>query len=611
MSMSDPVPAPDPAPDPVPAPDPATAPDPVPAPDPAPDPVPARRRVLPRPDDRAQKGLIAIAMAVLTCLATGVGVLQSGASTAASVAQRAADQLHHQADAEISAITAETSREYLLYRTWYEQGLRAETARQRATAATDPAEAAALGDLADTEAQIQFWLQERGALFAPPYYDAAARTIDFAGFSARASASVTRLGQQAAREDEVASAHAGTANEYVTVLTVIAVALFFLGLGTTLARRRRAIFVVAGLGAAIVAIGMTVSLAERPVHRVPDAAIEAYVRSSVALNGLGLGLDDTVRARLAEARTGAREAVSLDPSYRAATRLVADVALTTVDRNTYEAGGDPAAATGARADAIAAYGELLQADPSDVEVLWSLGYLAYLGGDAQAALSAADSALQLRPGTFPLEVNRSLALLALGRGGEAADAADSAIADIAGTPMGEAQWFLAQGDVHLARLIGIRPAAEREALAALLARIREASVSLHVLGTPVAAVGMPAVTVRAAGTIAIDRGTGRYDSALFGAANTATTAASGFMVDLVAGGAVPATATLSIRVWVDGREDASFRTDVPWAGDGPVLLMTPYGAAGFKVAAGAYRLELYLDGAAVGSFAFTVAAASG
>jgi hypothetical protein len=559
-----------------------------------------------RPDDRVQKGAIAIAMAALTFLAAGVATLQAGAATSAASAQRAADQLHDRAEARSNEVQAETAREYLLYRHWYEQGTRAGTARERAAGATDDDERAALAILADVEARLGAWLEGRGALFSEAYRDPVTHLIDFAGYAARSAAEATRLGEQAAREDEAAGAYAAIASGHVTLLTVVAVGLFFLGLATTLAGRRRAMFAALGASAALVAMGAAAGLALQPVHRVPDAAIEAYVRSTVELGRVGPGVGDEVIAGLVAAGSAAQEATTIDPAYAAARRQAAAVAAEVADRLAGDPGGDRTVARTAAADAIERWTAILRADPLDGDAWSTLAGLRYLAGDAESSLAAADASLGVRPGAVAGELDRGLALLALKRPDDAAVAVDRALAGLAGLPRGEAMAMLGDRDRHLGRLLERRPAAELGALRTLRTRLREASVALRVLDGRAPRTGMPVVAVRNVGTITIDRETGAYATALVGADGVVQGGAAGFLLDLAAAGVVPDGAVLSIRAWIDGVEDPSFRFDRPWAGDGPVELTSPYGAAGLPVVSGRYEIELYLDGVRVGERALVV-----
>ena len=89
---------------------------------------------------------------------------------------------------------------------------------------------------------------------------------------------VTGLAERSAAWFAVKQAWDEKANTYVVHLTILAVALFLLGLATTISGRARWVFVVAGLLITLIALVWVVVVFITPVPQLPDSAIDAYAR---------------------------------------------------------------------------------------------------------------------------------------------------------------------------------------------------------------------------------------------------------------------------------------------------------------------------------------------
>jgi tetratricopeptide (TPR) repeat protein len=101
--------------------------------------------------------------------------------------------------------------------------------------------------------------------------DPATVAQDFA--AGNESADAARLRQ--AVEADRANDHGGKADSYVAVLTVLAVALFLLGLSLTVQGRSRYVLAAPGVAIAVVCIGWTALISAREVTSVSEGAVQA------------------------------------------------------------------------------------------------------------------------------------------------------------------------------------------------------------------------------------------------------------------------------------------------------------------------------------------------
>lgn len=148
---------------------------------------------------------------------------------------------------------------------------------------------------------------------------------------------------------------------------------------------------------------------------------------------------------------------------------------------------------------------------------------------------------------------------------------------------------------------------------AIQRQLREAQVALRVLGVPTPVAAAPELGPVSVRPIEIGRYAGGritelepLDAGDFFEAPEAV----GLRIT-VEGTAALAGRTLSARLWVDGQPRSDYRVDQP-LGSAPhdsttLELVNPYGRAGFDLDAGAYELQLFVDGATRFGFAWTVA----
>ena len=403
-------------------------------------------------------------------------------------------------------------------------------------------------------------------------------------------------------ETETARAWSGRASTYITILTALAVSLFFLGLGATLNGTPRPVLGAAGVLLGALSFASTLVVAVPPVHRVPDAAIERVVEARAGLwqlagGGLGATEVSSERRRGLESAIAAADAgAALDPSYRAA-QLARGEGRLLLAHDLVMATGPSDETRELTKSAMADYRTYLEARPEDYSAWWNLGWAAYLGGDLPASLKATERAIELSPGQLTLYLNRALTKLTLGdRTGAMADV-EQAVQTAASAPLDSNSHFLAASDFDLGRLALHRPS-EAEALQQMRVRLREALVALSAIHSPAPRADAPAIDGVEMTTLRLSsRGALVEGAPLREGEQMLDPDAVG--IRLAARSSAPVGATLSARVFVNGVPQSGYDVDTKWSGRRAqeVDLLTPYGRAGFVLDPGHYDLELYVDGA--------------
>lgn len=548
---------------------------------------------------------IAVVMACLTFAAALLATLQADADTAAGRSSRASDVWALERTGLDATNVVGGLRDADLFRQWFALRQAAGWAR----GAASPDDVALREALARIDEDLAAWVRERSPLLQPPYFDDAVG-IDFNGYQADRAAAGLRATEMARVENVVADAWGSKAASYVNALTIVAVALFFLGLAASVATRSRRVFLAAGLGLGGIAIVWTALVALDAIHRTPEAAVDAVVASSVALQRAGSGepalLTDTTRPVYEAAIADADRAVALDAGYVSAQRAAAVANLYYANARIFSPEG-PTEDTSALIDrSIAAFERALAVDDADPNLWWDLGVARYLAGDPVGAIAASDEVIDRSPAQFVPYVNRAIAQLAAGRRDEGFASVDEAIRVVGGTNIDSTAFFLSRLDAELTRLAGFRPA-EAEDLLIVQRRLREAHVSMRVLGTTSPLADGPGVQAVEAGALRL-RPDGTFEELAPIDDGGAVSRTGLHAIRLrILGEAGLAGRQLSIRAWTNDRADPGFDHDsVAEADELTIDLVDPYGRAGFPLAPGQWRIEVYVDGRTSASWSFEV-----
>jgi tetratricopeptide (TPR) repeat protein len=544
-------------------------------------------------------------MACLTFVAALLTALQADAAAAGARSGRTADMWALERTGLDATNVVGGLRDANLFRQWF--ALSQEAAWARGDSASEGAQLREV--LARVNEELAAWARERSPLLQPPYFDERLG-IDFNRYLAERASAGLRATEMARVENEAADAWGSKAASYVTALTIIAVALFFLGLAASIDTRARRVLLVAGLGLGAIAIGWAALLRFDTVHRIPEAAVDAVVASDVALQRAGSGepslLTDATRAVYASAIRDAEQAVALDGGYVSGHRAAAVANLYYANARIFGSEGPSDDTLALIRRSVTAFERALAIDDGDPNLWWDLGVARYLGGDMAGAIAASDEVIARSPAQFVPYVNRAVAELAAGQRDSAFASLDEAIGVAGRTNIDSTAFFLARVDAELARLAGLRPS-EAGDLLAMQRRLREAHVAMRVLGTTtprgdqrdILSVQGSGLGLQPGGTFA----------ELDHIADGGSVGRSGLQAIRLRIGGGPALAghQVSIRAWTNDRPDAGFDHDlVASSGDLTVDLVDPYGRAGFELAPGHWQIEVYVDGRTNVSWSFEV-----
>ena len=566
-------------------------------------PLEALRRHL-REDDIG-KAAIGLTLAVLAVLATVVAGLETQASIESQRHQREADRIGLEAAGRSSTAVIQVGTAYAVYQRWYEEIVRANWASDQLTRNPNGPNTTLLETLRKADTDLQAWARSQSPLLQPPYFDPATNQSDFSKFQA-AMEDGPNYDATYHREVEaqVANDWEAKANAYVTVLTILAVALFFLGLASTLGRRARVLLSVAGGVFGVVSLAWMAGIALTPVYQPSETAIGQLVASQTTYSETpfapsGSALAQDVTDAYVKALTQGDAAIATDPAYTAAYEGRAEIRTSYGDAIFFSGSGPTDLSTQLLKGAMADYQHYLDAKPDDYAAWWNLGWAAYLVGDMPASIDATNRALELAPTQFTLYINRALARLASDDGRGANADMDTAIALAARDKSDSASFYLGESDFDLGRLAQIRVAEARPLLAMQL-RLREAQVALAVRGRPVPASDAPpldGVSVVPVSMGPLSGGTMTEGTPLSNGRHVDGAENVGVRIRLPADSAL-AGRTLSARLWIDGKPSAEYTTDRALDGSAQAIdLVSPYGRAGLSATPGAYHMELYVDGA--------------
>ncbi len=563
-------------------------------------------------EDELGKAGIALALALLTVLAAIVAGLQGQASIEAQRGNREADRIGLEAIGRDTTSVIQIGTAYGVYRRWFEQIERANWAQNQQTVAVDSASRPQLDALYQAEVDIEAWTKAQSDLFSSTYFKGSGNP-DGAKFEADKLYRAANLAaEQRSIEAEVASAWDGKAAEYVTILTILAVGLFFLGLGSTVRRRARPMLASAGVLFGVGAAVWTIAVVTAPIHRVPGEAINQVVASQISLSTTDdehgqAKLSDASRKGFAAAIDQADLAVKADPSYPSAYRARA-TARTGFADSLFFASGPSDEVTALLNGAVADYRSYTAMRPDDYGAWWNLGWSLYLAGDQPASVDATNQALIHSPAQFTLYLNRALAFLAGGDQKQAMADVDEAIRRAAQDSTDSSQYYLGQSDFDLGRLAAIHPD-QADVLRNIQVRLRETQVSLRVFGAVTPVLDAPpvgAVTLEPLKLKRYQGGTLVEGAPVADKGSILSTDANGVRLS-IADAAPLLNRTVSARVWLNGLPASEYNVDLTVKNLPLTLdLVSPYGRAGFNLDVGNYQIDLYVDGARRFQAAFTV-----
>ncbi len=539
--------------------------------------------------DQLFKKLLAILIAVVTVITTGIAFLQSDAGNRDDHAGRDATRLAIELVGR--RINGETRVNFdydEAYQKYMEMDALALAAANRGDTTTSK-----------RYEMLQKSLLKLSPVMQPPYFDPASKNVDYNRYVADVYLTdVTRMNEQYTAAAAVKDGWDTKANTYIVHLTILAVALFLLGLSATIELSTpRIIFTVVGIGMTLVASVWAFSTYSEPIFdlRTHLDAIEAFVQGSILTNG-------------------DRPEAAID-AFNIAIAKVPDYAAAYVGRSgVYENLGNYEAAIT----------DLKKARSLGVEtanVIGEQAWLEYLTGQFEDSIVTGRTALEQFPASQELWIRFDVALALLAKGEiEAAKAEYQQGMTIAIEAVSDARnrneqissglwWSLTAGSDDIVALQNVVETGEGSPPAAALQNkdsiiqaapdlidgLRNLAVSLEFYGKP------PGEPI----TATIDNL--KFAKPLYAADNTfldheiAETFAYGVnemdaMFDYTG---MKDGQEVLIKVYIDGEEDASWRKLLTWDGGEKGSYVIPLAIAysdTFVMTPGTYFIEIYVDG---------------
>jgi len=413
------------------------------------------------PQNRFQAVLILL-MTLTTLWGTVVSYLQSDASNREDLAARQGQVYAIEATGEMIRANQQAEHNFFLYTLHADLAQRAsldqdEARTQRVRGDEEAASRWEASAARWREAQAR--LDQLAPLLSDPRYEGS-----FVRFYEEVNRDAYLRYEQQVAANQMADGWGRKADNYVSVLTTLAVALFLFGLSLTIHNWLRYFFVLVGLLIVGFSLLWTGNIFLAPVPARPLEAMEAYVDGLIASNiGDSFSGDEAAR-HYAEAIAHFDRAIALDPDYAAAY---------------YQRGLVRIEAP----EAIADFERAIALGQDDGFAYGNLGWAYYLQGRYEEALEATRRAIQLDPLPCESRFNEGLILLALDQMDEAWPAYEEAIACALQKDPSDRDALL---DVSIVDLEGLL-AREGEVAGAraMITNLKEVEASLTLFGSPV------------------------------------------------------------------------------------------------------------------------------
>jgi len=537
--------------------------------------------------DEKFKKLIAVLIALVTVAATVVTFLQNDASQRDNHANR--DTKRYAAEAMGRKVSGDARVNYdynKAYQAWQELDLLASSATNRG----DEAAAARYTKLRDQMVGLS-------PLLSAPYFDPKTSDTNIAKYEADTYlVEIEALTQKFNAAGLVKNEWDSKANTYIVHLTLLAVALFLLGLAATISGAfTRWIFSGTGVAVALVAVVWAAQTWARPVYdlREQSGAIEAYA------SGMGLEHQNLHKEAIAAFDEALKAAPTFADAYAARARAKwanGDLAAAVADHESARANGDASANTAG-------------------ELAWAY----YQLGRFDDAIALNRSALETAPGELWIRFDLGLALLASGQTDAAqavyADGIQNAAQQVADAkaagkvPPSDLWWSLdADAASGLDDLISVldgtnaapppdkiaNPEAARKIATLLINQLKSAATSLEFTGKlPAGKLTAQISPFKFGEPVTNDKGeTTDYtqgDTFKFGIQSVGVLFDYAGMTD---------GQEVVFKVYIDGTEDPSWRVISPWdlgaSGSAEKPISLSY-SDNFVLPAGSYVIEMYVN----------------
>jgi hypothetical protein len=259
------------------------------------------------PDDGRQR-LVAVLIMIVSLVGGIFAFLQTTSSNQAARATRRADIAAAEAMARLATGAGRIAAENRIWSLAYEDAL---VAVSLAGAGGDEAAALSQAYYASRQALLPY------TDLALPEYLKPDGSVDWSGFVEEALAPSYRSAEYQKAYAAERDGWGAKGGAFVAMVTVLAVALFLLGLSrTSVAANSGGLLVGVGTGLALLAAIWGLVVLIRPVASPSEAAIEAFVAGRVAFNSVAVESDATLlQEGLTRAEEAFGEAIAARPGY--------------------------------------------------------------------------------------------------------------------------------------------------------------------------------------------------------------------------------------------------------------------------------------------------------
>ncbi len=353
----------------------------------------------PEPPDERRPRRVAVLIMVVSLVGGIFAFLQTTSSNQAARATRRADIAAAEAMARLATGAGRISAESRLWSLAYEDAV---VALSLTAAGGDEAAVLARAHYASREALLAY------TDLALPEYAKPDGSVDWAGFVEEVLAPSYRAAEFQKAYAAERDGWAGRGGAFVAMVTVLAVALFLLGLSrTSVAAQSGGLLVGVGAALATIAAIWGLIVLVRPVSSPSEEAIAAYVEGRVAFNSVVAESDSGL---LQEGLTRAEEAFGRAIAARA------DYFDAYVGRGTarfrldFQEAEGPEGSEGARDD----FARAVALNPQDAVAWGDLGAARFWLGDLEGAGAATRRSLELNPDDLTFNMNLALFLAMTG-----------------------------------------------------------------------------------------------------------------------------------------------------------------------------------------------------
>jgi tetratricopeptide (TPR) repeat protein len=332
-------------------------------------------------------------------------------------------------------------------------------------------------------AKVRGLLADQGALTKPPYFDARTGAFDFARYYFDQvfipAAELLERQEQRKREGGFWGAKS---DAYTTGLAVMAVAVFLLTLSLVLSGRIRFVMAGAGLALVLAVAGAAAATTLRTWHGPAEESIKSLAKSAALVYRAQMVMDlagDTASAAALAggAKTELETVLIREPDYQ-----TADFLLSRAEEIAGEAlllGGHGEDGRRSLTGAVSRIERIIRAGRDDGYIWWSRSYGELLLGRPDAALRSVDKALAALPDQgFALGTLRAAVLLASGRKDEAGAALETAVARTLEHPLASDPIAFRTITKNLEQWNEVAPV---DGLAPMIRRLKEAAVCVSAL----------------------------------------------------------------------------------------------------------------------------------